>query len=168
MNHIGVITYLSVTKPSAGPVTLCGEETKMLTVNEFMTVNPLTVGAKTPLKELLQLITVSGNRFFPVMVDECVVGLVTEEDVQAALKAPMSIGYTERAGGLAEPTVEMIMMPDPLTVTPDTSIYLATEMLSAYRLGALPVVMDGMLVGLVTVRSLLNYLNACVQDKVLD
>ena len=48
------------------------------------------------------------------------------------------------------------MTSDPFTVAPDTLAYKAAEMLRIYKIGALPVVSDGVLVGIVTVSDFLD------------
>jgi CBS domain-containing protein len=52
------------------------------------------------------------------------------------------------------------MTPDPLTVTPDTPAYIAAEILASYKFGALPVLKDGELVGIVSVTDFLNHFSA--------
>jgi CBS domain-containing protein len=46
--------------------------------------------------------------------------------------------------------VREIMRPEPITVTPETTTVDALELMRTHRLGCLPVVHDGKLVGLVT------------------
>ncbi len=58
---------------------------------------------------------------------------------------------------LDEMTAESCMTPDPMTVSPDTSAYQAANMLSIYKFGALPVVRNGELIGIITVTDFLNY-----------
>jgi CBS domain-containing protein len=48
------------------------------------------------------------------------------------------------------------MTANPITVEPSTPAYRAAEMLSAYKFGALPVVEQGMLVGIITVTDFLE------------
>jgi CBS domain-containing protein len=49
------------------------------------------------------------------------------------------------------------MTPNPITVTSDTPAYRAAEMLSTYKFGALPVVDNEVLVGIITVTDFLDY-----------
>ena len=51
---------------------------------------------------------------------------------------------------------ESCMTRDPKTVASDTPIHKVAELLSAYKYGALPVVDDGDLIGIITVTDLLN------------
>jgi acetoin utilization protein AcuB len=49
------------------------------------------------------------------------------------------------------------MTPNPITVSPETPAYRAAEMLSIYKFGALPVVDNEKLVGIITVTDFLDY-----------
>jgi len=51
---------------------------------------------------------------------------------------------------MSEPTARDIMTPDPVTVSPDTTVTDAAHLMSERRIGALPVVEGGELAGLVT------------------
>lgn len=51
---------------------------------------------------------------------------------------------------MSEQTARDIMTPDPITVGPDTSVTDAAHLMSGRRIGALPVVKDGKMVGFVT------------------
>ena len=54
-----------------------------------------------------------------------------------------------------------------MTVSPHTSAYQAANMLSIYKFGALPVVDNGELVGIITVTDFLNYF-ALQQPELID
>ena len=53
-------------------------------------------------------------------------------------------------------TADSCMTAKPITVESNTPAYRAAEMLSAYKFGALPVVDQGMLVGIITVTDFLD------------
>ncbi len=55
-------------------------------------------------------------------------------------------------------TLEQVMSGDPITVTPQTTVHEAAEILSKGQFHCLPVVEDGKLVGMVTTSDLLRYL----------
>ena len=50
------------------------------------------------------------------------------------------------------------MTSDPLTVDPDTGIADAAQLMENRKIGGLPVVDDGVLVGIITISDLMNYL----------
>lgn len=57
---------------------------------------------------------------------------------------------------MADRTVSEIMTPDPVTVTPETGVTEAAKLMVDKRIGALPVVDGGKLVGLVTEGDLIH------------
>ena len=118
----------------------------MLTVNDLMTILPLAVQTDTPLSELRDFMSLESIRQLPVLEDGKVVGIVTERDLRSADLQPIP----------QDICAESVMTRDPFTVTPDTPAYKAAEMLRIYKIGALPVVEDGALVGIVTVSDFLD------------
>jgi acetoin utilization protein AcuB len=130
----------------------------MLTVNDLMTVNPNTVTADTPLGGVINLMKMQCCRQLPV-VDSSgnLVGIVTDRDVRLAMNSPIVLrGRWQDEDLLSTARAESCMTPNPITVTPDMPAYRAAEMLSAYKFGALPVVDNGQLVGIITVTDFLD------------
>ena len=60
------------------------------------------------------------------------------------------------------------MTANPMSVTPETPAYSAAKMLSLYKFGAMPVVDDGILVGIITVTDFLDYFAAGQSEMVID
>jgi CBS domain-containing protein len=60
------------------------------------------------------------------------------------------------------------MTANPMTVTPDTPAYRAAKMLSLYKFGALPVVDDDLLVGIITVTDFLEHFAVGQAETVID
>ncbi len=130
----------------------------MLSVSDLMTVNPDTVKADMPLRDVINIMKVEGCRQLPVVDAEGhVVGIVTDRDVRLAMNSPIVLhGRWQDAELLNTATVNSCMTPNPITVMPNTPAYRAAEMLSAYKFGALPVVEKGELVGIITVTDFLD------------
>ena len=131
----------------------------MLTVNDLMTVEPLTVTLQTTLRDVIQLMKLEACRQLPVVDDSGrLVGLITDRDVRLAMNSPFVLHERWQDETLLDTaTAESCMTPNPLTVTPDTPAYRAAEMLSAYKFGALPVVEKGELVGIISVTDYLDH-----------
>lgn len=134
----------------------------MLTVNDLMTVEPLTVMSHTTLRDVIQLMKLEGCRQLPVVdEDGRLIGLVTDRDVRLAMNSPFILRERWQDETLLDTaTAESCMTSNPLTVTPETPAYRAAEMLSAYKFGALPVVENGLLVGIITVTDFLDHFAA--------
>ena len=130
----------------------------MLMVNELMTVDPDTVRAETQLLEVINIMKVGGCRQLLVVDSKRrVVGIITDRDVRLAMNSPMVLRERWQDEDLLNAvTANSCMTANPITVEPSTPAYRAAEMLSAYKFGALPVVEQGILVGIITVTDFLD------------
>ncbi len=131
----------------------------MQTVNDLMTFYPMTVAPDTPLEIVWAMMEREDVRQLPVVEGEILVGIITERDVRTVLRSDLfEIG-----------SAEMIMTENPITVTPNLPLYRAAEMLRAYKFGALPVVDEGRLVGIISVSDFLEQaLHHIVDNKAED
>lgn len=134
----------------------------MLTVNDLMTVDPVTVKPGTNLRRIIALMKREGCRQLPVVVDDNrLVGLVTDRDVRLILNSPLALQEHMHEEALMETMLaEGFMTLNPITVTADTPAYKAAEMLSIYKFGALPVVEGETLIGIITVTDFLDHVSA--------
>jgi acetoin utilization protein AcuB len=99
----------------------------------------------------------------PVMEGSRLVGIVTDRDLRDAFPslAESVVAGRRRLPKGADPStiaVEEVMTHDVLTVSPETALAAATRQLRTERIGALPVVQNGRLVGILTRSDLLNAL----------
>ena len=131
----------------------------MLTAKDLMTKNPDVVAPETSLGDVVAMMNRSGYRHRPVVDGEKLVGIITERDIRLAVNSPL---LTEdmllRIQMLNRYSVEDCMTRDPLTLTPDMPMPRIADLFVVYKYGALPVVEDDTLVGIVTVIDLLHYL----------
>lgn len=140
----------------------------MLTVNDLMTVIPNTVTPQTTLRRVIELMKSQSCRQFPVLNNGRLVGIITDRDVRLVMNSPLVMhGRWQDEEILDKMTAESCMTPDPMTVTPETPAYQAANMLSIYKFGALPVVENDTLVGIITVTDFLNYF-ATQQPEMID
>ena len=130
----------------------------MLTVNDLMTDVPNTITTDTPLRNVIGLMKTGGYHHLPVLEMGKLVGIITDRDVRLVMNSPMVMH--ERAQEekmLANVTAESCMTTNPITVTSETAVSKAATLLRKYKFGALPVVDDGLLVGIITVTDFLDY-----------
>jgi acetoin utilization protein AcuB len=86
-------------------------------------------------------------------------GIVTDRDLKQAWASPAStLSVYELTYVLQKLTVESIMTRDVLTATPDMTIERAARMIHDNKIGALPVVKDDKLVGIITSTDLMEVL----------
>lgn len=90
-------------------------------------------------------------------------GIVTDRDLKQAWASPAStLSVYELTYVLQKLTVESIMTRDVLTATPDMTIERAARMIHDNKIGALPVVKDDKLVGIITSTDLMEVLLAAL------
>ncbi len=128
------------------------------TVNDLMTLSPVTVRNDAPLRVVLVRMREDGVRQLPVVdEDGRLVGIITDRDVRLAMNSPLVLHDRKQDEELLESlTAESCMTPDPITISPDSPAYRAAEMLSSYKFGALPVVDGEALVGIISVSDVLD------------
>jgi CBS domain-containing protein len=116
-----------------------------ITVRDVMSKPVVVIGVNNTLREAAKEMMNKGISSL-VVVDENgeVVGIITERDVVRAVA---------EGKGLDVPVSE-VMTPDVLTVTPETSVLKALEMMKMHNVRHLPVATDDELVGMVSLRDL--------------
>lgn len=130
----------------------------MLTVNDLMTVIPSAISPDTSLRTIIGVMKSEGCRQLPVLDNGRLIGIVTDRDVRLVMNSPITLhSRWQDEEMLDKVTAETCMTPNPVTVTPDTPACRAAEMLGIYKFGALPVVEQEALVGIITVTDFLNF-----------
>ena len=98
-------------------------------------------------------------RHLPVVDGKRLVGLVTNMDIRKAEASPAtSLEIRELHYLLDKLTVGEIMTRNVITISPDISIEEATTLLHDNKIGCLPVVEDGNLVGMITENDVMEIL----------
>jgi acetoin utilization protein AcuB len=122
-------------------------------VYERMTHHPITVPPDMPIIEALKVMRERKVRRFPVIdrKSQKLIGIVTEKELLYAAPSPAtSLSVHEINYLMSKITVEKIMTTDLIAVTEDTPIEEAALMMVDHNVGALPVVRDETLVGIIT------------------
>jgi acetoin utilization protein AcuB len=120
-------------------------------VRDIMTAKPITVDPETPMLEARQRMLEERIRHLVVVEEGRVVGIVTDRDIRLNLPSPAtSLSVWEINYLLAQVTVGGVMTTSVIVVHPDRSIAEAARIMIDHKIGALPIVEDGRLVGIVT------------------
>jgi acetoin utilization protein AcuB len=121
-------------------------------VYERMSRNPYTIQADTPVEEALRRMREVHIRRFPVLDKSGkLVGIVCEKDLLYASPSPAtSLSIYEMHYLLSKLTVGEVMIKDVITVTEDMPVEDAARIMTDHKIGSLPVVRDGQLVGIIT------------------
>ena len=116
-----------------------------------MTSEVISVSPKASLIDVKRLMSSNHIRRLPVVDKGKLVGIVTLGDVREASPSDAtSLSVYELNFLLARLTVDQFMTRSVITVTPYTEIYATAELMLEHKIGGLPVVSNGKLVGIVT------------------
>jgi len=121
-------------------------------VGERMTRPVITVRPETPIQEALNLMRTEHIRRAPVVDGRGrLVGMVSERDLlHASPSEATSLSIWEIHYLLSKIAVERVMARQVVTISEQTPIEEAARIMADNRLGGLPVVRDGEVVGIVT------------------
>ncbi len=127
----------------------------MLLVKDSMTREVVTLSPEDTAKVALALCRERRIRHLPVLEEGGLVGIVSDRDLRAA--AP-PLGDPDRAAALAEIRIGEVMARQVVTVAPDDPIEQAANTMRERRIGCLPVVESGELVGILTASDVMDAL----------
>jgi CBS domain-containing protein len=134
-----------------------GEE--QMKVKDLMTKKVITLTPDDQIDRLFFLFNFENIRHVPVITEKGVlVGIVSDRDLKKVLGPPKK--KMERPDGstiaLSTGKVRNIMRREPYTVAPEASAADAAAIMSKKKIGALPVVTKGKLVGIITSTDILR------------
>lgn len=120
-------------------------------VKNWMTRDPVVISPKTALPEAYRLMKERRVRRLPVVDRDQLVGIVTLGDVREASPSDAtSLSIYELNYLLTRLSVDQIMSREVLTVGPETTIREAARLMLENKIGGLPVVENGKVVGILT------------------
>ncbi|NSW83831.1 MAG: CBS domain-containing protein [Syntrophothermus sp.] len=122
-------------------------------VKDKMTPNPIVIALDTTVAEAMQLMRDHSIRRLPVMNRGKLVGIVTERDLSEVSPSPAtSLSVFEINYLLAKTKIKDILPRNSqvITVSPDTFIEEAARLMRAHKVGGIPVMENGKLVGIIT------------------
>jgi CBS domain-containing protein len=118
-------------------------------VRDIMTEQVLTITADDDVRLAVQMMLWGGFRHLPVVEGQRLVGVVTEHDVNRAQAAQLAPGHAK---------IGSVMTKEPATAKPDEPLEQVALRMADARVGSLPVVEEGRLVGIVTSYDVLTQL----------
>jgi acetoin utilization protein AcuB len=113
-------------------------------ISRLMTYQPTTVSSQDSLQTAATLMERGGFRRVPVVDGDNLVGIITDRDIRR------HVGYLDST------KITAAMTADPKTVTPRMSVEDAARLMISHKIGGLPVVENGKLVGILTTTDVLK------------
>ena len=117
----------------------------MMKVRNWMITDLITVSPKDTVESAIQIMQQHSIRHLPVVEDNKLVGLVTESSLRPYL-SPEKLRLPLRE----------VMIINPITIDPEASIDEAARLIYKYKIGGLPVISQGKLVGIITITDILE------------
>ena len=129
------------------------------TVSDFMSREPAAVAPDDPLRRAVEAMQERGCRRLPVLENDRLMGIISDRDVRLALMSPFVLRERWYDEALLENTpIRACMATDVVTVSPNTPLIEAAELMRDRKIGGLPVVENDHLVGIITETDVLNAL----------
>ncbi len=124
----------------------------------WMSRDPVCISPNDTLATAKELMDAGRFRRLPVMNIGKLVGIITERDLR------------QHWGYLDSTKVNAAMTPDPVTITPRVTAEDVARLMLQHKIGGLPVVENGQLVGIVSTSDLLRALLNVVQaaEHIMD
>jgi len=119
---------------------------------DLMSNAPEVVSPDAHLHDVLIKMNRAGYRQLPVVADDKLVGIISDRDLRLAVNSPVVQGGADlkRESVLDEVQVDQCMTHDPQCVSSDTPAHEVADLLSLNKFGAMPVVDEGKLVGMIS------------------
>ena len=120
-------------------------------VKDRMTPDPITITPDTSFPDAFHILREKKIRHLPVMKKKKLVGIVTQTDMlHASPSAATSLSVFEINYLLANLHVKEVMTSPPITVSEDDPLEEAARVMVEKKIGCLPVMRNGDLVGMIT------------------
>jgi CBS domain-containing protein len=130
-------------------------------VREIMMGSPVTLKPDDTLALANDVISLGRIRHIPVVEDGKLRGMLTERDLMGAAATQIfGLKQSSKTALLKSVQIRDVMKKRVVTVAPDTPIKDAAHLLADKKIGCLPVVSEGTLVGLVTTTDILRYVES--------
>jgi len=124
--------------------------TRGLTVGDVMSRDPVTLGPEESLATAFEVMRRHSIRRIPIVLEGSLVGLLAEGDLKRAQPSILAASEEEFHRVMEGTTVSRIMIEKPVTVAADVPLVDAARTLLETKYGALPVVVSGTVVGILT------------------
>jgi CBS domain-containing protein len=120
-------------------------------VRQFMTSPVTSLPSSARLLDAGLLLRAGRIRHIPIIDDGQLVGILSDRDVQRCTPSLLTRVTADEYNAIFEDTpVARVMSRDPQHISPDTPLHKAAALLREQKLGCLPVVENGQVIGIIT------------------
>jgi len=116
-------------------------------VKDLMIPDPITIGPRSSISKAIELMKKNSIRHLPVVTkNKMLKGFLTLADLKQGLIPSM----------LADVTLSDLIIKKPITVHPEDDIETAAGLIYKYKIGGMPVIKNGKVVGIITESDILR------------
>jgi acetoin utilization protein AcuB len=116
-------------------------------IQALMVSDPITISAHASISEAIELMKINSIRHLPVVSEENFLeGFLTLADLKQGLIPSM----------LGDLNLHDLMIRKPITVRPEDDVEIAAQLIYKHKIGGMPVVDNGQLVGIITATDILR------------
>jgi acetoin utilization protein AcuB len=135
-------------------------------VRDIMQTKLVTISVTDRLSTVEDIMTLGRVRHIPVVHGGRLVGVLSQRDLlRASLSELGSFGNEARRAFLHAIEIDRVMSAPPITIGPEATVQLAARLMADQKIGCLPVIEDGELVGLVTETDVLGWVAAAHLER---
>ncbi len=128
-------------------------------VREIMSPDPVVLTVEDELSLAHDIMSLGRIRHLPVLEGSKLVGIISQRDLfKASLASVLGEDYDRNREHLKSIKIKDIMVKNVISIPPNMSLQEAGRIMLKEKIGCLPVVEDGRLVGLITETDLLSFL----------
>ena len=166
-HHVGAIPIVDAEDKLVGIVTerdfalaLAGVLTDEL-IEDYMTTDVITITSGTPLETSSKLMVRNSFRRVPVVEEDKLIGIITSTDVLSFFvdKKCFSQMTSNKGTDVLNTKISEIMEKDMISMEPLTRLGDLCEVFKEKNIGGVPVVKNGVLMGIITERDILKAIN---------
>jgi acetoin utilization protein AcuB len=134
--------------------------------SEWMTSDPKTVNDDDFLRTAVTLVVENRIRHLPVVRGDSLVGIISDRDLKRAMPSVVAGATPEEYQAFMEETsIEQMMTANPITCTPDEDLVDLVRQFCQHKVGAIPVVEDERVVGIVTQTDMMQAFLAVLESQ---
>jgi CBS domain-containing protein len=131
---------------------------KAMKVKDIMTSDVATLDRNDELSLADDIMKLGRIRHLPVVDEGRLVGIISQRDLfKASLASAMGYGEKAKREFIKAVVVKEVMVQDVITISPEADIEEAGRLMLEKKIGCLPVIEDGDLVGLLTETDILRH-----------
>jgi acetoin utilization protein AcuB len=131
-----------------------------MVVEEIMTRNPHAIEANQSVREAMHRLLTLDIRHLPVLDSGVLVGMLSDRDVRGIASATLTGEVNDQLSA----AVSDLMTSDPISVDPEADIGEVIDLMIENKVGALPVVAEDKLVGIVSYVDVLRYARSELEE----